>query len=160
MSLDLAPFDTGLIETRLRDALVGAGQPLRQVAGAADYRAVKALKDFPAPCAYVVLDNEAMQPHPAGNAPRGVQVAMGQIVPVVFGVAIAVRNYREQRGAQMKDGLRDVVGRVRGRLLGWVPDVRGGRPCRLQRGYVDDYDDATLLWIDMYQTQHSIGSTT
>ncbi|WP_429000084.1 phage tail terminator protein, partial [Stenotrophomonas maltophilia] len=47
------PFDTGLVRDRIRQGV--SEKELRQVQGSADYAAVTALRDFPAPCCYVLL---------------------------------------------------------------------------------------------------------
>jgi hypothetical protein len=149
-----APFDFTLIQQRLREQVPA----LRTVQGAADYAAVASLQDFAAPCAFVLLVSEEGEPNPPGHAMRGQVAKLSQIVVVEFGVVLAVRNYREQRGAQLADQLKQMLGDVRRALLGYVPDVNGGRACQFVKGRIQDYDAATALWVDVYQTQHSIGS--
>lgn len=140
------PFDTGLAIAQVKAMATG----LRLVGGAADYAAVKNLRDFAPPCAYVLLATEKLELS-AGNT-TGHQRAT-----VSFGVVIAVRNYRAaDRGQQASDDLRSVLGQVRSALMGWTPAVPGGRPTQLVRGDLMDYDQATLLWTDQYQTQHFI----
>ncbi len=50
------PFDIGLVRDRIRQGV--SEKELRQVQGSADYAAVTALRDFPAPCCYVLLARE------------------------------------------------------------------------------------------------------
>ncbi|CAM5384684.1 phage tail terminator protein [Rhodanobacter lindaniclasticus] len=152
--MSAAPFDVQLIIDRLRAAMPG----LRMVAGAADYAAIKSLQDFPVPCAYVVLMGEQSEPNPPGHGQRGAQVKAGQRVVVSFGVVLAVRNYREQRGGQVNQTLIDVLAEVRGALLGFVPATAGARPCMFRNGKLSDYDAGTALWMDVWQTQHFITS--
>ena len=152
--MSTAPFDLTPIIGRLREQV----PTLRAVQGAADYAAVASLQDFSAPCAYVVLVSEDSEPNPPGHAPRGRVAKLSQLLVVQFGVVLAVRNYREQRGAQLAEELKQMLGDVRRALLGYVPDVAGGRPCQLVSGRLQDYDASTALWVDVYQTQHSIGS--
>lgn len=148
--LGTSPFDVQLIATRLR-----ARMPvLRLVGVAADYASVSSLQDYPAPCAYVVLGRDRGQPNQPGNAMPGQVAPVGQMMTDTFGVILVVRNYREQRGEQVTDDLRAIVGGSRGALLGFVPDVPGGRACQLLGGNLEDYDASTALWIDAYQTQH------
>lgn len=154
--MSAAPFDVRPVIDRL-----AAQVPmLRQVAGAADLAAVTSLADFPAPCAYVLLAREQMDEPPlGGHAPRGRQVAMQQRTPVSFAVVVVARNYRAQRGIAVADELGIVLGAVRDALLGYVPDVAGARPCRLQRGDLTRYDASVALWTDVWQTQHFLGVT-
>lgn len=150
--MSAAPFDVQPVIERLRERV----KALRQVAGSADYANVKSLADFPAPCAYVVLAKESPDLTTTGNAPRGQQIRVSQIVQVTFGVVVVVRNYREQRGDQVKEELKAMLGACRGTLLGWVPDVAGARPCQLARGDLNDYNAGTALWTDVWRTQHTI----
>lgn len=152
--MSAAPFDVSLIQARLSTSV----QSLRSVGLAADYAAVRNLGDFPAPCAYVVLASERGITHPPGHSPRGQQVKVRQIVRVTFGVVLAVRNYREQRGEQLADELTTMLGATRQALMGFVPDLDGARPCEFVAGDLQDYDASTALWVDVYQTQHSIGN--
>ena len=142
--MSAAPFDVNLVIDQLQ-ANVPA---LRQVKGAADYAAIKGLRDFTTPCAYVLLARE--KPIVEKGVTSG-----HQNTPVTFGVVVAVRNYRaSERGMQAADDLNAVLGQVRSALLGWIPPVPGGRPTNLTQGDLLDYDQATLLWSDVYQTQH------
>lgn len=152
--MSAAPFDVSLIAARLR-AQVAA---LRQVGLAADYAAVRSLADFPTPCAFVVLANERGILKPTGHAPRGQQIKVRQIAIATFGVVLAVRNYREQRGEQLADELTTILEATRTALIGFVPDLDGARPCEFVAGDLQDYDASTALWVDVYQTQHSIGN--
>lgn len=149
------PFDLRPIQARLRSEI----PKLRSVQGAADYAAVMALRDFPSPCAYVVLAKEQGAQRPAGNAVRGQVMPVSQSVEVAFGVVLVVRNYREQRGDQVADELKEFVGAVRRTLIGYVPDLPGARACQFMQGELLDYDAATALWVESYTTQHSIRST-
>lgn len=151
--MSTAPFDVAPIAARLR-AQVPA---LRQVGLSADYAAIKGLPDFPAPCAFVILATEKGLTHPPGHAPRGQQVTVRQVASVNFAVVLAVRNYREQRGEQVNDDLQTILASIRGTLMGFVPDVDGGRPCEFVRGDLQDYNAGVALWADVYATQHSIG---
>lgn len=152
--MSAAPFDVGLIQARLSAQV----PTLRTVGMAADYAAVRSLADFATPCAYIVLANERGIPHPPGHSPRGQQVKLRQIARATFGVVLAVRNYREQRGEQLVDELAAMLGATRLALIGFVPDLDGARPCEFVAGDLQDYDASTALWVDVYQTQHSIGN--
>jgi hypothetical protein len=149
-----APFDTKVIQQRLRDKVPA----LRSVQGAADYAAITSLRDFAPPCAYVVLAGEKGTPTEPGYAPRGQVAQVDQMVQVAFGVVLVVRNYREQRGAQLADELSQMLAATRGALMGYVPDIAGSRACQFVQGDMHDYDASTALWVDVFQTQHSIGS--
>lgn len=154
--MQAAPFDVQPIIARL--SAVVPKTTLRQVQGASDYASVKALANFTPPCAYVLLAREKSRPHPANNGIPGAQQRMVQQVDVTFGVMLAVRNYREQLGAQSQDSLLAVLDAVRGALLGWVPNG-ASQPISLQQGDLLQYDAATTLWADVYQTNHVIGVT-
>lgn len=154
--MSAVPFDVRLIQARLQEQV----PRLRLVGLGADYAAVAGLPDFPVPCSYVLLAAERGQPQPSGHAPPGQAVVMRQMTGAMFGVATAVRNYREQRGEQLADDLRTVVGEVRAALLGFVPPVRGARAIEFVSGELKDYDASTALWVDVFQTQHFIGNTT
>jgi len=151
--MSAAPFDVAPVQERVR-ALVPT---LRLVAGAADYAAVKNLADFPAPCAYVVLAAEQYTSASAGHGRPGEQVPVSQDGAITFGIVVAVRNYREQRGAQVSQELIAVLGAIRDAVLGYVPPVPGARPCQLSRGRLADYDAGVALWEDVYTTSQSIG---
>lgn len=153
--MNAAPFDTQLIIERLRLHVTA----LRDVFGAADFAAVKNLADFPAPCAYVLMARDkAAEAHVPGHGERGTQVRATQRLVVNFGVILAVRNYRAQRGQPAADDLKAILGPARDALLGYVPDVPGARPCQLVQGDLSDYDASTVLWTDVWQTQQTIGA--
>ena len=152
--MSAAPFDVSVIKARL----LAQVSTLRTVGLSGDFAAVRSLADFPAPCAYVVLASERGIVKPTGHAPRGQQIKVRQVALVTFGVVLAVRNYREQRGEQLVDELATMLGATREALIGFVPDLDGARPCEFVAGDIQDYDASTALWVDVYQTQHSIGN--
>lgn len=151
--MSTAPFDVQPIVDRLRAQV----PTLRMVGLAADYAAVQGLQDFPAPCAYVILAAEKGLSQPTGHAPRGQQVKQRQMLRVTFGVVLAVRNYRDQRGGQVSEEFKTLLGATRAALMGYVPDVDGARPCEFVQGDLQDYSAGSALWADVYETQHSIG---
>lgn len=145
------PFDIDLVIARLK-AQVPTFQDVR---GAADYAAITSFDDFRPPEAFVVLARERGKQMP-GNARQPAQV--------FFGVLIVARNFGEERGKLALDDARPLIGAARNALIGWVPQdadgvqVQGGRGCQWSQGDVLDYDSATLLWSDVYSTQHFIGN--
>jgi hypothetical protein len=151
-----APFDVELVRERLTAADLLKNGTLRSIDGAADYHAVKSLRDFPAPCAYLVLAREKAISQQQGVAPAGQQVPSSQIAYASFAVVVAVRNYREQRGEQVAQELKTVLAAIRGALIGWVPNLTGARACQFVQGDMQDYDSSVALWADIYQTQHII----
>ncbi|MDF3932936.1 phage tail terminator protein [Pseudomonas citronellolis] len=147
-----APFDHNLVIARLKEKV----PELQSVGGAADFAAIKTVRDFRTPSAYVILAVETPIPRQSG-APGA---AKRQMVAVKFGVVVAVRNYRDSKGQNAADDLHPVLGKVRDELIGWVPEgLTGARDCQLVHGEVVDYDSNTLVWTDIYLTQHSIGRT-
>lgn len=147
-----APFNMDLVNTRLLERVL----TLKQVRGAAEYAAIKGMGDFAPPEAFTLLAREQGTPQPGTTR---------QAAQVFFGVVLAVRNYKQQRGKPAVDDLRPIVGEVRDALIGWTPTeadgkpLKGGRGCQWVRGDVLDYTAGTLLWREIYQTQHFIGST-
>lgn len=152
--MSFAPFDSGVIVARLRTQVTS----LRTVGLAADYAAIKNLRDFTPPSAYVVLAQERFEPAAIGMAPRGQQIPVTQRGRISIGVIVAGRNYREQAGGQLAGELRALLAATSASLNGWVPDVPGAQPLQLQRGDLLQYDDATALWCDVWQTQTIIGA--
>lgn len=144
-----APFDMELIRARLRSEV----PDLRQVRGSADYTAITAIKDFVPPEAFVLLARER------GGALAG---QARQPAAVFFGVVVAVRNARYQRGTPLVEAMSPLVGEIRKALIGWTPTVNGapvpgGRPCTWVQGDLLDHSVDTLLWSEVYQTQHFVG---
>jgi hypothetical protein len=152
--MSFAPFDVQPVADRIKAGV----QDLRLVGMAADYAAVKSLRDFTPPSVYVVLAQEYFEGGKTGNGQRGEQVRTTQRGNVTVGVIIVGRNYREQAGAQLSASMNTLIGAVRGVMSGWVPDVPGARPFELQRGDLLQYDDATALWCDVWKTQTFIGA--
>ena len=138
-----APFDIDLVIARIREQV----PEFKTVEGAAEFSAVTALKDFRAPCCYVLL---AQEKGDGSKAPSGVQRAL-----VTFGVVVVVKNYRDVRkGKEANVALRPLVGKVRDALKAWTPAEQGARHCTWLQGDVADYDQQNLLWIDVFTTQH------
>lgn len=153
-----APFDVDLVVQRLRAEL---GDVLQQVRGAADYAAIQGMRDFRPPEVFALLIAERDL---AARAGAGGQAAPSgrarQAVQVEFGLVLAVRNARYQRGAPAVQDAMPLIGAVRDALIGWIPPgLPMARPVTWQRGRVLDYDAGTLLWTDIFTTQHSIGRT-
>jgi hypothetical protein len=148
------PFDVQPVADRIKARVAD----LRLVGLAADYAAVKNLRDFTPPSVFVVLAQESFDAGKSGNGQRGEQVRTAQRGGVTLGVIIVGRNYREHAGAQLNASMNALIGAVRGVLAGWVPDVPGARPFELQRGDLLQYDDATALWCDVWKTQTFIGA--
>lgn len=149
--MSAAPFDTRLIETRIQEAVT---LPRFLVAGAATYAAVQNLQGFVSPSAYVLRAKESGPSEAPGAAHR----AGRQVAVVQFGVAVVGRNYRDQTGAAAADDIDLLVGAIRACLIGWAPAVNGGRPVQWLQGDLLDYDQQRALWLDVFQTQHFIGT--
>jgi len=128
--MQAAPFDVQSIIARL----VATVPVLRKVAGAADFATVTKLADFVPPCAYVLLAREKAEANKPGNVSPGAQVRVRQRAIVTFGVVIAVRNYRQQLGAQSADTLQSIVGAVRQSLIGYFQEYRTLLAALIQRG--------------------------
>lgn len=139
-----APFDVALVVTRLKEQVTAA----KVVGNAANYAAVKSLRDFPVPSLFVLRARESGDPHGAGR----------QRAQVVIGIAIVGRNYRDTAGAAATDDLNVLIKQVRDALIGWLPPVTGSRPVQWAQGDLLDYDDSTAVWMEVFQTQHFIGT--
>ena len=146
-----APLDTTVIEQRLRDVV----PDLHQVKGAAEFAAVTSLGSYRVPSAYVVLAREEGMEEPTGQPAR--RPSGKQQAKVTFGVITAVRNYRDNTGAQAAKDASPLIGQIRKALMGWQPDDQSMRPIGWLQGDVLDYDANILLWIDVFTTTHFIG---
>lgn len=152
--MSASPFDVRPIAARLKELVTG----LRSVAFAAEYAAIGSLREFNAPCAFVLPAIEKGIPHTPGAAPRGQQVRTQQMVEVQFGVVIALRSYRALGPEDLLDEWKELLGATRNALFGFVPDVQGARPISFVSGDLLDYDNTTALWADVFSTQHAISS--
>lgn len=141
------PFNIQRVIERLRAQV----PDFQSVEGAAQYAAITSLGEFRQGSAYVLLARERSD----GEQPK----AGRQRVLVTFGVVIAVRNYRDQVGGESIEAISPLIAQTRAALMGWIPPVSGGRACQWLQGDVLDFDDSTLLWSDVFQTQHFIGGT-
>lgn len=140
-----APFACSTVIARLKDLV----PDFQVVEGAAEYSAIKAFSEFRPDSAFVLLARERGD----GEPPKGGR----QRAVVTFGVVIAVQNYRDVTGGEAIGDISPLIGQARAALMGWTPDLPGGRPCQWLQGDVLDYDNSTLLWADVFQTQHFIG---
>lgn len=137
------PFDIDLVIARLRAEV----NHLREVGGAADYGAITELRAFTPPSAFALLARERGLPAKGTRQPA----------EVFFGVVSACRNFSGLRGEPAFRDVRATVGPIRDALIGWMPPIQGGRGCQWIQGDVLDYDANTILWSDVFQTQHFIG---
>lgn len=144
------PLNTDVIEQRLREVL----PQFEIVAGAADYAAVRELRGFRTPSAYVVTAQERDAPEPNQTQRR---TSGRQHAETTFGVILALRNYRDVRGESATDDARPLIGAVRDALMGWTPGLGIMRPIEWQQGDVLDYDQSVLLWAEVFTTKHFIG---
>ena len=139
--MSFEPFDTGLIVKRLEAQV----RELQLVGGAADYAAVKELRSFRTPSAYVVFaEDENTDKFADGFG------VCAQEATVRFGVVLALRNYGDQRGDQIADEARKLIGKVRDALIGHQP-CKGATALGWASGKVLDYDASVLLFADMYR---------
>ena len=142
--MNFEPFDVGLIVSRLQQLV----PELQAVGSAADYAAVKELRGFRTPSAYVIFSEETN----TGKIPASVGVT-SQEAAVDFGVVLALRNYGDQRGERMADPARRFIGQVRTALIGHKPG-KAARVVGWVSGKVLDYDASVLLFADLYQVHY------
>ena len=143
--MNFEPFDTGLIVQQLR----AQAAELHEVGGAADYAAVQNLRDFRTPSAFVIFAEEQNTGKVPASPGIGVQESVAQ-----FGVVLALRHYREQRGEQMLPEALRLVGAARSALIGHKPAAHGARVVQWLSGKVLDYDAGVLLFADLYQIHY------
>lgn len=145
--MNFEPFDTSIIVRRLQDKAAG----LHLVGSAADYAAVKELRSFRTPSAFVVFADEEN----TGRLPTTFCTTQVETT-VQFGVVLALRNYQEQLGGQMSDEARKLIGQVRSALIGFQPTGKGANVVSWQAGAVLDYDASVLLFADRYKVPHTL----
>ena len=143
--MSFEPFDTGVVMKRLEAQV----PELQMVGGAADYAAVKELRSFRTPSAYVVFADDEN----TGSVPDSIGV-LSQEALVQFGVVLALRNYGDSRGEQLADPARQLIGRVRAALIGHRPQCKGARVIGWASGKVLDYDASVLLFADLYRVHY------
>ena len=143
--MSFAPFDTDMVVARVARQV----PELQLVGGAADYAAVKELRSFRTPSAYVIFAEERN----TGKVPTSIGVCAQESL-VEFGVVLALRNWREARGEQMQADMRQLIGQVRAVHIGHKPAAAGARVIGWQSGKVLDYDAGVLLFADVYELRH------
>lgn len=135
-------FDTAQVVQRIRACL----PEMQFVGGAADLAAVQELRSFRTPSCYVIFAAE----HNTARVPDSIaQCALE--TRVEFSTVLAIRHFREQRGAQMEDERLALLARLRGALIGWRPPQPGCRVVGWQGGRTLDYDAQALLLADDWQ---------
>ena len=145
--MNFEPFDTNVIVRRLQ----AQAQGLHLVGSAADYAAVKELRSFRTPSAYVVFADEEN----TGTLPTTFCTVQVQ-TKVQFGVVLALRHYSEQLGEQMQQEARRLIGASRIALIGHKPASQGAAPVAWVSGKVLDYDAGVLLFADLYQLHNTL----
>lgn len=148
------PFDVGPVIKRLRERAVFAGA-LRLVEGRGAYAQLKNINDFPVPCAYVMLAIERGVQTKTGMSIPGQQHKLSQQMLVGIGVVLAFRNHRGLESDELRDELREQVGRVRNQLLGWTPPGAAAQ-LQLEGGDLEDHSTDVAVWADRYTTHHFI----
>lgn len=143
-----APFDISLVTERLKSIA-----ELQDVGELAEYLAIKDLRQFRTPSAYVVMAKETGEIRPTGHRDGNQR----QKVSVLFGIVVAVRNYRREPNERHQE-LDRILDLVRTSILGWTPNLPMAVPCQFVNGEPLDSNETTILWGEVYATQHSIGS--
>ena len=149
-------LDMRWVQARLRERVPG----LREVRGAASYASlVRGIQEFNPDEAFVIPMKE-LSPDQDRPTP-GRQVARS-----MFGVVIATRHYSDEQGETAINSVKPIIGAVRDAVIGWTPvdsngeSLSGARPCWWLGGEILDYSAETLLWSEVFATQHNIGSAT
>ena len=149
--MTFVPLDTDLIAEHLRESV----PEFQQVGQAADYAAVKSLRDLRPPSAYVVLAQEKGDSDP--SADRQARSSGRQRVECTFGVILGLRNFRDNLGHAASEDARPLIGRLREALMGWTPGLGQFREIRWRQAEVLDYDADMLLWMEVFSTHRFIG---
>lgn len=133
------------IATRLRDI----PDAFNLVEGAAAFERAAASKPTAMPAAYVLPLREA-----GGNS--SIYSRTRQKVTVTLGIAIAVSNVADTKGAAAQADLTALRDAVLNSLLGWSP--AGAEPLNFAEGGLLAFKDGVLWWQDSYRTQHTVSS--
>lgn len=118
---------------------------LREVAGSVALELAYKSNVWPAPCAYVLVDNEGR----AGENESGTGYA--QEVPCMFAVAIVARNVGDPNGAGAHGDLQPVRVQVMSALCNWKPEW-AANPIEFDSGKVADRAPGLLFWEDKFRT--------
>ena len=119
---------------------------LNLVAGAADFAAAAETAPPAMPAAYVLQLQEA-----AGS--NALSCAVAQTVTASFGIALAVTNVTDAKGAAAQADLKTVRAAVGPALLGWTPDGDTYAPLEYAGGALLGFKNGVLWWQDVYVTQ-------
>lgn len=138
------PFNLLLVIDRLKPLMP---KPVSVIGSVIEYNKITDLSGFTTPALYVVPASEVGKPN---------QGVGHQRADVIFGVIVVVQNYQYSNISPMLHEKDPLIGLVRDQLMGWVPDVPGGRGVEWLRGDVLDYNSSALVWLETYQTAQFI----
>ncbi|MGB4498889.1 MAG: hypothetical protein WBI40_09325 [Methylococcaceae bacterium] len=115
-----------------------------RVFGAAELAIAKPTTMQP-PCAFVIPMSEKAESNSLMNA-------LSQRTTVQIGVVIAIRNFSDTRGESGHKQLEIVRSEIMEALLNWEPQ-NASTPTEFVAGQLAGYDNLTLRWNDIFQTQ-------
>lgn len=144
------PLDIDLIMEHLRESI----PEFQEVAQAADYATVRSLADFQSPSAYLVLNEEKVEPELPTD--REVRIGGRQMARSTFAVVLALRNSQDTFGQSALEDARPLIGSVREALIGWTSGLDKFREIRWRNAEVLDYNAGTLLWVEVFSTHRLI----
>lgn len=145
----VSPFDLRLVIEQLRPLMP---EYIHVLGSTAEYRSIASLSQagLLTPAAFVVPNSEIGHQN---------DIATRQMVTVSFSVIIIVQSYQYDNENPQLNISHSVIGKIRERLMGWVPGVKGAKETFFIRGDVIDYTNSYLVWMETYQTKLIMGKS-
>ncbi|MDY0685767.1 hypothetical protein NMW79_05680 [Pasteurella multocida] len=141
------PFDLKHVIEQLKPL-----QPehIHTLGSTAEYRSLSELSmaGLATPAVFVV---------PNGEVGHQNDIAVRQMVTVSFSVIVIVQSYQYSNETPHFNVSNPVIGKIRERLMGWVPPVKGAKETFFVRGDIVDYTNSYLVWMETYQTKIIMG---
>ncbi|HHE3720932.1 hypothetical protein K7G92_001027 [Pasteurella canis] len=147
--MQYGPFDLKHVIEQLKPLQPGH---IHTLGSTAEYRSISELSmaGLATPAAFVV---------PNGEIGHQNDIAVRQMVTVSFSVIIIVQSYQYDNENPQLNISHSVIGKIRERLMGWVPGVKGAKETFFVRGDVLDYTNSYLVWMETYQTKLIMGKS-
>lgn len=147
--MQYGPFDLKHVIEQLKPLQPGY---IHTLGSTAEYRSISELSmaGLATPAVFVV---------PNGEIGHQNDIAVRQMVTVSFSVIIIVQSYQYDNENPQLNISHSVIGKIRERLMGWVPGVKGAKETFFVRGDVLDYTNSYLVWMETYQTKLIMGKS-
>ncbi|HDR1218100.1 hypothetical protein QQW73_00350 [Pasteurella multocida] len=145
--MQYGPFDLKHVLEQLKHL-----QPehIHTLGSTAEYRSLSelSLAGLATPAVFVV---------PNGEVGHQNDIAVRQMVTVSFSVIVIVQSYQYSNEMPHFNVSNPVIGKIRERLMGWVPPVKGAKETFFVRGDIVDYTNSYLVWMETFQTKIIMG---